>query len=167
MSLFQFEPKNQNIFAIESSNQIIKPKYNKHNQLDFSLNKNIDVFKDLLHFPDSNDLIFRFFNISINNEKYNSMIILYDGLCDTNIINDYILKQLMKNIIYEQSQNKSVLKHKKLLSIKDILVGNVLSESQISFSKTYSDVIEKILHGDCALIIDTFDPNKNVNLKMR
>lgn len=157
MSLFHFEPKDKSIFAIEPPSQTIKPKYNKNNQLDFSLSKNLDVFKDLLHFPDSNDLIFRFFDIKINNKKYNAMLIMYDGLCDSNVINDYVLRQLMKNIIIEETQNKSILKNKKLLSIKDALVGNVLSETQISFSKTYSNVIDKILHGDCALIIDTFD----------
>ena len=53
------------MFEIESPPITIEPKYDKNNQLDFSLNKNIDVFKDLLHFLDSNDLIFRFFDIKI------------------------------------------------------------------------------------------------------
>lgn len=157
MSLFHFEPNDKSIFSVEPPSQVIKPKYNKNNQLDFSLNKNVDVLKDLLHFPDSNDLVFRFFDIKINSEKYNALIVMYDGLCNSNVINDFVIKQLMKSIKYEEPQNKSIIKHKKLLSIKDALVGNVLSESQVSFSKTYSEVIDKILHGDCALIVDTFD----------
>lgn len=156
-SFFHFKPNTTSLFEIESPPKTIKPKYNKENQLDFSLNKNIDVFKDLLHFPDSNDLVFRFFDIKINNETYHSMLIMYDGLCDSNIINNYLLKQLMKNIYVEDNKNKSILKKKKLTSIKDVLVGNHLSETQISYAKTYADVIENILHGDCALIVDTLD----------
>jgi len=156
-SFFKFEPKDKALFEIENNTTIIHPKYNKENQLDYSLAKNIDVLKDLLHFPDSNDLIFRFFDIKINNEKYNAMILFYDGLCDSNLINDYLLRQLMKNITIDISPNKSILKNKKLTSIKDILIGNLLSESQISFAKTYHEVITSILHGDCALIVDSID----------
>ena len=69
MSFFNFDPNKKDIFQIENSNEPIKNKYNKNNKLDFSLTKNIEVLKDLLHFPDSNDLIFRLFDITINNEK--------------------------------------------------------------------------------------------------
>ena len=69
MSFFNFDPNKKDIFQIESSNEPIKNKYNKNNKLDFSLTKNIEVLQDLLHFPDSNDLIFRLFDITINNEK--------------------------------------------------------------------------------------------------
>lgn len=156
-SFFHFKPSTTNLFEIEISPKNLEPKYNKNNQLDFCLNKNIDVFKELLHFPDSNDLVFRFFDININNEKYHSMLIMYDGLCDSNIINNYILKQLMQNIHVEETNNKSILKKKKLKNIRNVLIGNFISETQISFAKTYADVIEKVLHGDCALIVDSID----------
>ena len=154
---FQFTPKKQTLFEMEKSYESPKPKYDKKNQLNYSLEKNIDVLKELLHFPDSNDLVFRFFDVSINQKKYHALLILYDGLCDTNFINDYILRQLMQNIVVEQNSNKSILKTKQLKGIKDILVGKVLAEGQISFAKTYEKLITSILHGDCALIVDTFD----------
>ena len=156
-SFFNFRPKDITLFEIESPPKNISPKYNKENQLDFSLDKNIDAFKDLLHFPDSNDLIFRFFDIHINQEKYHAMLLMYDGLCDSNLINDYIMRQLMDNITMEPPQNKSIIKQKQLFSIKDVLVGGILSESQVSFAQTYEKVITSILHGDCALIVDTLD----------
>ena len=109
-SFFNFRPKDITLFEIESPPKNISPKYNKENQLDFSLDKNIDAFKDLLHFPDSNDLIFRFFDIHINQEKYHAMLLMYDGLCDSNLINDYIMRQLMDNITMEPPQNKSIIK---------------------------------------------------------
>lgn len=157
MSFFSFKPKDTSLFEIESPPNNIPPKYNKENQLDYSLNKNVDVFKDLLHFPDSNDLVFRFFDIKINHQKYHAMLLMYDGLCDSNLINNYIMKQLMKNIAIDLPQNNSILKQKKLSSLKDILVGDLLSEGQIFFADTYDKVITSILHGDCALIVDTLD----------
>ena len=63
----------------------------------------------------------------------------------------------MSEIEVDVAMQKSILKHKQLFSIKDTLVGDILSESQVSFAKTYRDVIDRILHGDCALIVDTLD----------
>ncbi len=122
MSFFKFKPKDNKIFQIATSTPPKPNKYNKKNQIDFSLNKNIDVLKDLLHFPDSNDLIFRFFDININNQKYNALLILYDGLVDSNLINNYLIKQLLQNVNLEVIKNKSIIKNKNTLDIKDIIV---------------------------------------------
>ena len=151
MSFFKFKPNDHSSFQIATATPPIPNKYNKNNQIDFSLNKNVEVLKDLLHFPDSNDLIFRFFELKINNQKYNALTIFYDGL------DDYLIKQLIKGIKIEVPQNKSIIKNKDTLDIKNIIVGNLLAQSQVSFVNTYDDIINHILHGDCALIVDTLD----------
>ena len=156
-TFFNFKPKKPNAFQIETPTMPIPNKYNKNNQLDFSLSKNVEVLKDLLHFPDSNDLIFRFFDININSQKYNALIILYDGLVDSDLINDFLMRQLMSDIKVEAPQNKSIIKNKTMPNLKDIIAGNLLAENQVSFAKTYSKLIDIILHGDCALIIDSID----------
>ena len=122
MSFFKFKPKDNQIFQIATANPPSPNKYNKKNQIDFSLNKNVEVLKELLHFPDSNDIIFRFFDININNQKYNSLLVFYDGLTDSDLINDYLLKQLLKKINIEEPNNKSIIKSKNKLDIKDIIV---------------------------------------------
>ena len=120
MSFFNFDPNKKDIFQIENSNEPIKNKYNKNNKLDFSLTKNIEVLKDLLHFPDSNDLIFRLFDITINNEKYNALLLFYDGLSDSDMINNSLLRQLMRGIKVENSTPHSIIKSKNILNLKDI-----------------------------------------------
>lgn len=157
MSFFNFDPNKKDIFQIENSNEPIKNKYNKNNKLDFSLTKNIEVLKDLLHFPDSNDLIFRLFDITINNEKYNALLLFYDGLSDSDMINNSLLRQLMRGIKVENSAPHSIIKSKNILNLKDILLGSLLTENQVSFANTYSKVIDAILHGSSAIIIDTLD----------
>lgn len=156
-TFFNFNPKKPNAFQIETPTMPVPNKYNKNNQLDFSLSKNVEVLKDLLHFPDSNDLIFRFFDININSQKYNALIVLYDGLVDSDLINDFLMRQLMSDIKVEVPQNKSIIKNKTMPNLKDIIAGNLLAENQVSFAKTYSKLIDSILHGDCALIIDSID----------
>ncbi len=156
-AFFHFEPKKNKIFQIENSVGPIPKKYNKKNKLDFSLSKNVEVFKDLLHFPECSDLIFRFFDITINSEKINALIMFYDGLSNSEMINTSLLRQLMRGINIESSSPKSILKSKNVLNVKDILLGNMLTENQVSFADSYEDVIDGILHGSCALIIDGLD----------
>ena len=146
MSFFNFDPNKKDIFQIENSNEPIKNKYNKNNKLDFSLTKNIEVLKDLLHFPDSNDLVFRLFDITINNEKYNALLLFYDGLSDSDMINNSLLRQLMRGIKVENSNPHSIIKSKNILNLKDILLGSLLTENQVSFADTYSKVIDGILY---------------------
>lgn len=157
LDFFKFIPKKQTVFQIENSNGPTPAKYNKNNQLDFTLTKNVEVLKELLHFPDTNDLIFRFFDININNQKHSAMLLMYDGFVDSELINDYLMRQLMSDIQIETPQNKSIIKNKNQLNLKDIICGSILAESQVSFADTYSKVIDSILHGDCALIIDSLD----------
>lgn len=156
-SFFNFKPKKNKIFKIENSNAPIPKKYNKQNKLDFSINKNVEVFKDLLHFPECSDLVFRFFDITINKEKINALILFYDGLSDSEMINVSLLRQLMREINIENSNPKSVLKSKNALNVKDILLGKMLSENQVSFATSYEEIIDGILHGNCAIIIDGLD----------
>lgn len=121
-NFFKFTPQNQNDFNIKNPTNPTQPKYNKNNQINFSLQKNVEVLKELLHFPDTNDLIFRFFDVNINNQKYNALILFYDGFTNSELINDYLMRQLMSDIQIETPQNKSLIKNKNQLNIKDAIL---------------------------------------------
>lgn len=157
INFFNFTPKEFSNFQIKNPTAPVPAKYNKENQLDFALNKNVEVFKNLLHFPETNDLVFRFFDLTINSKKYNAMLILYDGMVDSDLINDYLMRQLMRDVAINENQNKGIIKKKNSIDLKDVICGNLLAENQVRFVNTYSKVIDSILHGDCALIVDGLD----------
>lgn len=130
-------------------------KYDKQKNLDTTLSKNIDIFKNLLHFPTSNDLIFRFFDLNINNNSINCLIIFYDGLVNSQLIDDFMISRL--TIPINVFEKKSIIKHKNEFDIKKILAEKIIVENQVTFAKTFSEVIDKILHGDVALVVDGID----------
>ena len=153
----KFTPAKSYDFAIADLDKKTDTTYDKNNQIDFSIDKNIEVLKSLLHFPESNDLIFRLFEIRINNQKYNALLTFYDGLSNSELINDYLIKQLIKGINVTPPSSNSIIKKDNKFDLKKLIVGNMLAESQVGFAKTYSQLIDRILHGDCALIVDTLD----------
>ena len=154
-NFFKFvEPKDNNHFEIKEPEPQFAPKYEKDGQIDTSLSKNIDAIKEFFHFPLSNDFKLRNFDITINSKKYNSIILFYDGLADSNAINLSILKPLMKNLNVE---SKSIIKKVEKDDIKDIILGTMLIQSQINITKDYKEIIDAVNHGECAILVDTLD----------
>ena len=107
-NFFKFEPiKSTNEFNVQEPELPLAKKHNKDENINTSLEKNIDALKDFFHYPLSNDFKIRTIDININNQTYNAAIFFYDGLVDSNELNKSVLKPLMKSICFE---SKSVLK---------------------------------------------------------
>ena len=124
MNIFSnFTPPNPtHPFKLKKSMPPQEPEYDKEGVLSFSLEDNLTKFRYFMHYPDNSDIKIRNFNTQINGKTYSSAIIFYDGLVDSNIINNYILRQLMS------TQNTEVSK-----DLKECIVKDILSQNQIDF----------------------------------
>lgn len=138
------------------SDDSFTPTLSKEKDINAKLSENVEFLQKIFHYPTSNDIQFRYFEININDSNYNALLIFYDGMVDTTLINGYLLKQLMAKHIVELD-TKSVLKQKNIPNLKDIISGEFLSESQVSFADKYDDLVTSVLHGDAALLVDTLN----------
>lgn len=153
-NFFKFTPqKESKKFIIEESSST--PTLSKDIKVNLKLSENVKNLTEILHFPLSNDIQFRFFDVHINNQKYNALLVFYDGLVDSDIVNNYIIKQLMQTI--NVSENNSVLKSKSSINLKDVIAGSIVAGNQLSFADDYDKLVSSILHGDCALLVDSLD----------
>ena len=117
---FKFnKPKDSYKFQIKDPDLPIAPKYTKEENVSSDLNKNIEIIKTFFHFPLSNDFKMRNFKIKINEKEYNSILVFYDGLADSNSINTAIIKPLVKGIT---SESKSILKSESKENLKNIIL---------------------------------------------
>ncbi len=131
------------------------PTLSKDLNIHASLDENKKFLSELLHYPLSNDVQFRNINICINNTFYKGLLISYDGLINNDIINNYILRELMnENNRFNTNDSKSILKNKSIPNLKDIICNSILTDCQVSGVSTFEKVVENILHGDSALFID-------------
>lgn len=155
-NIFKFTPsQNRDNFKIKPAEP--SPTYSKDINISSDLNKNVTLLKELLHFPKSNDIQFRFFDITINDNKYSSLLIFYDGLVNSEFLNNYILKQLMQNYSFQQEESKNIIKKKETFDIKTIILGSILAESQVSFVENYKQAISMIINGDALLLVDSLN----------
>ena len=154
-NIFKFiPPEDNNYFKIEEPQLQMALKHDKHGFVDSSLSNNLDAMKEFFHFPLSNDFKLRTFDISVNGEKYNAAICFYDGLVDSNSLNNAILKPLMNEIC---TTSKSVLKKPSCDTLKNAILGAMLIQSNLNIVSEYSKVIDSINHGDCALFVDSLN----------
>ena len=128
-----------------------------------SLEANKNYISKVLHYPTSNDVQISDIDIWLNSNTIKSFFVSYDGLVNTDLINNYIIRPLMnKSNTYEfpSSEKKSFLKKKTISDDKNLinaLKSSILQDLQITPSSDFDEIIACILHGDSALFIEGHD----------
>ena len=107
-----------------------------------SLELNKNFICKALHYQLSNDVQIRDIDICINSSTIKSFFVSYDGLVNTDLINNYIIRALMnKNNTYERpsSGTKSFLKKKNTQdeSLIDTITNSILHDLQITPSSDF------------------------------
>lgn len=146
-NIFKFTPPNPtNSFRIKKPKLEKKDLFDKTANIASSVEDNLKKMQYFLSYPQNSDVKIRTFETIVNNERYKSALIFYDGLVDSEIIDNFILRQLMNNTdnCVEEDLEKFIL-------------NNVLSQNQLETENNYEKIIDKILIGNCILFIDTLD----------
>ena len=167
------EPKNRYNFSL-SKEQIdididnrINENYstdNKSTNIYTSLNVNIEYLKSKLNLSLNSDIIIRSFNISFKEKEYKSCLLFIDGMVDSNIINNFVLRPLMENTSKTSVKPKPVaiannisVKKVKKISLESYLYNHLLPQNNIKKINTFNRLISGITSGECILLIDTLD----------
>lgn len=101
-------------------------------------------------FKDANDVVFREFEMHSKRGKRKLFLFYIDGLADKNGINDFILKPLMVEGTLAQTNINTDEPDEVFNSVKNAL----LAYAGIAEAKTYEEMINNVLSGDTALLID-------------
>lgn len=146
-NIFKFiPPKNNTEFNIKKDKNVPIESFDKKKEIVKKIDENLKILKKLTHYNQNSDIEIREFEARINCNNYNAALLFYDGLVNSEVIDDFILKPLMSNKKCNENKN-----------IKELLVQNILVQNQISYAKTYEEIVGSILSGNCVLIIDDMD----------
>ncbi|MCT4607121.1 MAG: spore germination protein [Marinisporobacter sp.] len=111
--------------------------------------KNLNEIKEVLNFCD--DVIYREFNVG-KNQKMKFAAIYAEGLVNTNLLNDFVLKNLMA-LSPDDQVDFHVLKQK----IYEVIKKGAIAVSDIKEIDDINAAIDTILSGDTVLILDKWD----------
>lgn len=123
------------------------------------IQKNIHKLQDML--GKSNDFVIREFSFHIGKHEIKACICFIYGIMDKNFIDGNIMKPLMVNTHIIDHNGNSIKKQDVLNYVKT----NILNVHELKEEKNLDKVIDDILSGNTALMIDGFDRTLLISTK--
>lgn len=135
---------------------------NKQNLYD-TLSVNIDFIKSKYNTLINSDIVLREFNLNIRNKEYKAVLLFIDGMVDSELIDNFVLRPLMtKNCesvkpISSAITNNITVKKVKKFNLEDYIYNSLLPQNSISRANVFEEIFSSVNSGDCALIVDTLN----------
>lgn len=165
-------------FSIPQTNNKQENNYIPDNNLNISKNvfsdlpSNLEYIKTRYNKLINSDIIIREFTLSAKNRQYKAFLLFIDGMVDSNLINDFILKPLMSknstmkdDILSELTQNKITIRKVKKVDIEEYISNCLLPQNNIKKETEFDSIVSGVNSGDCALFIDTLDSAFAIEVK--
>ena len=177
-NLFSYKPEIEYNFSISDNSVKNTDKENEKPKKIFpSIKVNKEYMQAKYNTLINSDIVLRSFIINIRGKQYESFILYIDGMVDSKIMNDFIIKPLMlknKSNLYEGPQNKVVsqaitnnitVKKVKKFNLANYLMNSLIPQNSVKQVSTFEEAISGINSGNCALFVDTINIAFDIELK--
>lgn len=132
-----------------------------------NIDENLKIMKIKYNSLINSDIVIREFMIIVNDKYYRAFLVFIDGMSDSDLINNYVLKPLMlKNESNTLSLEETASQHiknsikitkKSKTELINYIANSLLPQNNLKRSDEFSKIIEDINLGDSALFIDTLE----------
>lgn len=111
---------------------------------DIQLNKK--VIMTVYEIPDNSDLVYREFNITVNDKTLKAFLVFIDGMTDRTVISDNIMQPLMllSNLDIKE----------KVKDVGEFIYNRLIPFNQVKTEKKYRDVVSGVNFGGCAVFVE-------------
>lgn len=161
---FGYMPKTQYQFNLSDTNTVQAQQSfddssndsNKKTEIYPSLTVNEDYVKSKYNILINSDIILRNFTINARGKQYNAFLLYIDGMVDSQIMDDFILKPLMlrnKSNSFDGSQNKVIseavannitVRKVKKFDLPSYLLGCLMPQNAVTQETNFEDIISGI-----------------------
>lgn len=190
---FTYTPSQEYNFSIvpNSNKKTFKPTNPK--KIEKNINLNYEYIKSIYNTLINSDITIRDFSLTCGNKKYKAFIVYIDGMVNTNLINNFILKPLMlcnlptaldnsfssksnlKNdnqILIENNDNSSSkndnqisIKKIKKSNLEEYIYQNLIPQNSVKKRGDFTEIFDGINSGNCALFVDTISTAFDIDVK--
>lgn len=162
-NLFSYKPENNYQFSIAEnthlSSRIRNEQINKNKQnvrIFPSLTINIEYMKTRYNLLINSDIVLREFTMNAHGKQYNAFLVYIDGMVDSKIMDDFILKPLMlrnqnnlfdgshKKVISETTNNNVTIRKIKRFDLANYLMGSLLPQNAVKQIKNFDEAANGI-----------------------
>ena len=142
-----------------------------------SIDVNLEYVKVKYNSMISSDIVIRQFNLLAKNRQYKAFLLFIDGMVDTDLINNYVLKPLMMRnesnsydadptrILSEAVTNNITVRKVKKFDIVEYISNCLLPQNSIKKQTEFSSIFAGVNSGNCALFIDTLNIAFDIDVK--
>lgn len=142
-----------------------------------SMQVNLEYIKTKYNSLINSDIIIREFTLNARGKQYGAFLVYIDGMVDSNMMNDFILKPLMlKNksnsydgsqtrIISEVVSNNVTVRKVKKFDLIEYIKTCLIPQNALKEVSTFSEIFSGINSGNCALFIDTISIAFDIEVK--
>ena len=150
---YQFNLAENNLGENESN--FIENQSTKKDKIFPSLSVNIEYMRTKYNLLINSDIILREFTINARGKQYNAFLVYIDGMVDSQIMDDFILKPLMlrnRNNLYDGSQNKIIseavannitVRKIKKFDLPNYLMGCLMPQNAVKEVTDFDDVANR------------------------
>ena len=126
-------------------------------ELSSSIDENLNTMRCIYNTLINSDVVVREFSCHIAKRKYKSFIVYFEGMTDSKIVNDFLLKPLME-IKYDTSYNKNI-------PLDKYILNTLMPQNNIKTVSSFEEVTSSINSGNCILFVDTLNIAFNLDVK--
>ncbi len=142
-----------------------------------NLQENLNYIKFKYNSLINSDIVIRDFVLLAKNKEYNGVLIYIDGMVDSKIINDSILKPLMlrnksntyttdeKEVISEINNNDVIIRKIKKFNLENYIYNHLIPQNDVKQVEKFEEAFSSINMGNCILIVDTLDKAFDIDVK--
>lgn len=179
-SIFTYSPTNKYDFSLSENSEKNINDSNSSNEdykIFSSIDVNYDYIKTKYNLLINSDIILRKFMLNARGKQYQAFILCIDGMVDSQLLNDFILKPLMmKNtnnlfdkeqsrVVKEAISNNITIRKVKKFDIKEYIENCLIPQNNIKNTNSFDEIFSGVNSGNCALFIDTLDIAYNIDIK--
>lgn len=177
-NLFLYQEKEDYQFNIPKNNNNIPTSHLPQQKNIYpSLDVNLEYMKTKFNSLINSDISIREFTLLAQNKEYKAFLFYIDGMVDTKLINDFILKPLMlRNKANTHTPDKKVkvtsaiannisVRRMKKFNLEDYIFNSLVPQNTIKKVSEFEKIISDINMGNCALFVDTLSVAFSLEVK--
>ena len=168
---FGYKPKNEYQFTLPDNPEIDTEKYNNTNSdkienIYSQIDENLKYIKTKYNTLINSDIITREFTLNTGSKQYKAFILYIDGMVDSQILNDFVLKPLMlKNKFCNNETSKIIVQKGKKSNIANYIQDCLIPQNNIKQQSSFKDIFSGVNSGNCALFVDTLSVGFDIDVK--
>lgn len=121
-----------------------------------NIGENLNTIKSIYNALINSDIVIREFLCNINKKSYSSFIVYFDGMTNSQMINDFLLEPLMRNSFISKQKNTS---------LDEYILNTLMPQTNVKKVQDFSKIATSINSGNCVLFIDTINVAFDIDIK--